>query len=36
MKMSKQYVILKLSRTEYGKEIRKAYENHEIYENVGI
>lgn len=35
MKMSKQYAILKLSRTEYGKEIRKAYENHEIYEKRG-
>ena len=32
---NKEYVMLKLVRTEYGKKIRKAYEKHIIYEKRG-
>lgn len=31
----REYVMLRLVRTEYGKEIRKAYESHTIYEKRG-
>ena len=31
----KQYAVLKFQRNEYGKQIRKAYESHEIQEKRG-